>query len=257
MSSNLFSYILKQNQWIKSDEISIDDVAVLVDTQRDIIWYYESERSTARTKFEARGLLTQLKEKYVPYKFKKIDNTSPQDVLNEIETLRKGRSGLKMEILGKKIHDFSSVLYSLNITAGLLQVLTVFFLALTLSWQESVNELSFLAYEVNYIEYVGYIDILSFLILVSFIVFCITSFFGLVTRLSNFSRVSIILAIVLYLALIYIRIGQLYLYFEIELPNLIIRADAFRFFLLGGEIILIIAVLISLSSSIHWFRKGE
>jgi len=73
--------------------------------------------------------------------------------------------------------------------------------------------------------------------------------------LSNFSLVSIILAIILYLALIYIRVGQLFLYFEVELPNLIIRADAFRFFVIGAEIILIICVLISLGSGIRWLTK--
>lgn len=259
MSSKLFPYVLRNNQWIKSEEISIDDIAVLVDTQRDIIWYHESEKCTARTKFEARGLLTQLKEKYVPYKFKRIDNTSPQDILYKLEELRKEETALRMEVLGREIQDFSVVLFYLNIAAGLLQVFSVIFLITTLFWPQTFDSQSFLNYSVNINTFTSAIDFLTFLVLISFILFSLTGFLGVSSKRGDILKVSGLLAIILYLSLIYIRIGitPQFLYYTLVMPDLVIRTDAYTWFVIGAEMILITCIIISVGSGVYWLKKTE
>lgn len=245
MSSKLFPYLLKNNQWIKLDEISSDDVAVLVDTSRDIIWYLEGEKATARIKFDARGLLGELKKKYVPYKFKKIDSRAPIDVLDKIEELKKSSSTLSMKFRGKEIQEFSKYLYSLNIIAGILQVIGMIIITGALFWPQVYDSQSYLNYIIDSNHFDFYIELDSLLLFLSLIIFFFTSFFGIIVRRKMFATISIFLAVIIFFSLLYIRIGPALLYFQATtpFPNILIRADAFLFFIIGLEIILIISIM--------------
>ncbi len=257
MSSKLFSYLLKNNQWIKSDAISIDDVTVLVDTTRDIIWYLEGEKATARTKFDARGLLGELKKKYIPYKFKKIDSRAPIDVLDKIEELKKSTSHLSMKFRGKEIQEFSKYLYSLNIVAGILQIIGMIIITWALSWPQVYDSQSYLNYIINSNYFDFYIELNSLLLFLSMIIFIFTSFFGIIVRRKMFTTSSIFLAVIIFFSLVYIRIGPTLLYFQATtpFPNILIRVDAFLFFIIGVDIILLISIVGSVIPETYWLIK--
>ncbi len=257
MSSKIFSYLLKNNQWIKSDAISIDDVTVLVDTRRDIIWYLEGEKATARTKFDARGLLGELKKKYIPYKFKKIDSRAPIDVLHKIEELKKSTSHLSMKFRGKEIQEFSKYLYSLNIVAGILQIIGMIIITWALSWPQIYDSQSYLNYIINSNHFYLYIELDSLLLFFSLIIFIFTSFFGIILRRKIFTTSSIFLAVIIFLSLVYIRIGPTLLYFQATtpFPNILIRLDAFLFFIIGVDIILLISIVGSVIPGTYWLIK--
>ncbi len=257
MSSKLFSYLLKNNQWIKSDAISIDDVTVLVDTRRDIIWYLEGEKATARTKFDARGLLGELKKKYIPYKFKKIDSRAPIDVLDKIEELKKSTSHLGMKFRGKEIQEFSKYLYFLNIVAGILQVIGMIIITWALSWPQVYDSQSYLNYIINSNHFYFYIELDSLLLFFSLIIFIFTSFFGIILRRKIFTTSSIFLAVIIFLSLVYIRIGPTLLYFQATspFPNILIRVDAFLFFIIGVDIILFVSIVGSIIPGTYWLIK--
>lgn len=257
MSSKLFSYLLKNNQWIKSDAISIDDVTVLVDTRRDIIWYLEGEKATARTKFDARGLLGELKKKYIPYKFKKIDSRAPIDVLDKIEELKKSTSHLSMKFRGKEIQEFSKYLYFLNIVAGVLQVICMIIITWALSWPQVYDSQSYLNYFINSNHFYFYIELDSLLLFFSLIIFIFTSFFGIILRRKIFTTSSIFLAVIIFLSLVYIRIGPTLLYFQATspFPNILIRVDAFLFFIIGVDIILFVSIVGSIIPGTYWLIK--
>ncbi len=258
MSSKLFSYLLKNNQWIKSDAISIDDVTVLVDTTRDIIWYLEEKKATARKKFEARGLLGELKKKYEPYKFKKIDSRAPIDVLDKIEELKKSTSHLSMKFRGKEIQEFSKYLYFLNIVAGVLQVISMIIITWALSWPQVYDSQSYLNYIINSNHFYFYIELDSLLLFFSLIIFIFTSFFGIIIlRRKIFTTSSIFLAVIIFLSLIYIRIGPTLLYFQATspFPNVLIRVDAFLFFIIGVDIILFVSIVGSIIPGTYWLIK--
>lgn len=254
MSSKLFPYLLKNNQWIKSEAISSDDVAVLVDTTRDIIWYLEGEKSSARTKFDARGLLGQLKIKYIAYKFKRIDNRAPKDVLDKIEELKR-TEGIKLRI--NEIQKFSKYLYSLNIIAGVIQIIGMIFITWALFWSQAYDSQFFLNYIVNSNHFDFYIDLVSILILSSMIIFIFTSFFGIILRKKSFVIISIILAVTSYFSLAYIRLGStsLFLWPTTPFPNVMIRVDAFLFFILGVDIILFTNIVSAIIPEIYWLIK--
>lgn len=257
MSSKIFSYLLKNNQWIKSDAISIDDVTVLVDTRRDIIWYLEGEKATARTKFDARGLLGELKKKYIPYKFKKIDSRAPIDVLDKIQELKKSTSHLSMKFRGKEIQEFSKYLYSLNIVAGILQIIGMIIITWALSWPQVYDSQSYLNYIINSNHFYFYIELDSLLLFFSLIIFIFTSFFGIILRRKIFTTSSIFLAVIIFLSLVYIRIGPTLLYFQATtpFPNILIRLDAFLFFIIGVDIILLISIVGSVIPGTYWLIK--
>ncbi len=259
MSSKLFSYLLKNNQWIKSDAISIDDVTVLVDTRRDIIWYLEGEKATARTKFDARGLLGELKKKYIPYKFKKIDSRAPIDVLDKIEELKKSTSHLGMKFRGKEIQEFSKYLYSLNIVAGILQIIGMIIITWALSWPQVYDSQSYLNYIINSNHFYFYIELDSLLLFFSLIIFIFTSFFGIILRRKIFTTSSIFLAVIIFLSLVYIRIGPTLLYFQATspFPNILIRVDAFLFFIIGVDIILFVSIVGSIIPGTYWLIKKK
>lgn len=254
MSSKLFPYLLKNNQWIKLDEISSDDVAVLVDTSRDIIWYLEGEKATGRIKFDARGLLGELKKKYVPYKFKKIDSRAPIDVLDKIEELKKSSLPLSMKFRGKEIQEFSKYLYSLNIIAGILQVIGMIIITCALSWPQIYDSQSYLNYIIDSNRFDFYIELDSLLLFLSLIILIFTSFFGIIVRRKMFATSSIFLTVIIFFSLLYIRIGPTLLYFQATtpFPNILIRVDAFFFFIIGVEIILFMSIVGSIIPGTYW-----
>ena len=61
MSSKLFPYKLTKGQWFRAESFTESDIAVIVDTTREMIWFWEGNKSSARSRSNARDMLGQLK----------------------------------------------------------------------------------------------------------------------------------------------------------------------------------------------------
>ena len=88
-SSKLFPYKMKKKTWYRAEDVTESDIAVIVDTSRDTIFYWEGSKSSARNRSDAREILGQLKKKYIPYRFKRVTaTTSPSEVLDKLAELK-------------------------------------------------------------------------------------------------------------------------------------------------------------------------
>lgn len=245
MSSKLFPYKMKKGQWFRAEDVTDSDIAVIVDTTRDTIFFWEGARSSARSRSNARDLLGQLKKKYIPYKFQRVTNNSPEEILFKIEDLKAqsftGRiPGVKFEL-----KDFNKIFYILNIVSAVLAVISMVLIWQAPFWTETSTGLAHVHYSIDYNIHLLYVNLNSLLLLVAFLIIACTSFAGHVLKKKAYSTNTLVAMCFLFIAFFLMRIWDNIMYYEVVGNNLLFRKDVMLLFLLSMEVIIIPGMILS------------
>lgn len=236
-ASKLFPYKMKKNTWYRADDITESDIAVIVDTKTDTIWFYEGTRSSARNRSNAREILGQLKKKYVPYKFQRVTKNSPEDIIQKLEELKARNFTGKIPGLNYEIKEFSRIFYYLSFVASVLVLISMIYMIQGLTWSE-VSIDNYAHYSVDYNLFILYKDFISYSALSGFLIFIISAIFGFLVKKNMFSIVWIIAAILLFIAFFMLRIWDIILFYKLDGQNIVIRKDALILFILCLEFLI-------------------
>ncbi len=234
MSFKLFPYKMKEGQWFKTSNCSESDIIVIVDTTREMIWFWEGSKSSARNRSNARGLLGQLKQRYIVYKFKRITNNSPEDILLSLETLKEKRYTDKISGGKYELKDFTRLLFFLNIIGSILATVTIVYLWSFLFWTETNTY-----YPIDKNDFLFYISLSSYCLLSSFIIFIISALYGHSLKKDKFATITLIAAIFMFTAFFIIFIwDNMFIYIKLE-KEFLIRRDVLLLFVLCLEFLII------------------
>jgi len=230
---------MKKGQWFRAEDVTDSDIAVVVDTTRDTIFFWEGTKSSARSRSNARELLGQLKKKYIPYKFQRVTNNSPEEILNKLEELKAqsftGRiPGVKLEL-----KDFNKIFYLLNIVSAVLAVVSMVLIWQAPFWEETSAGLAYVHYSIDFNAHLLYVNLNSLLLLLSFLILACTSFAGHVLKKKAYSTNTLIAMCFIFIAFFLMRIWDNIIFYEELGNNLLFRKDVMLLFLLSMEVIIV------------------
>jgi hypothetical protein len=257
MSSNLFSYKFRNGQWYKADNISESDIAVIVDTSRGTIWFFEGSKSTARNRSNARGLLGDLKKNYLLYKFKRISNKSPSYVLEALENLKKQyfiKSGISLQFNVRKFIKYHFYFSSIS---NILLVVSLSFISLLISFSISVMVDSYQHYAMSRGNFLFFINFNSILLISSFVIFIISALIGIFLRTRILVIYSIFAGLSIFIPLFMLRIWDIILITEQVGQSIYIRTDVLSLFILNILILEIIGIVLGFFSLLGGFKKSK
>ncbi len=253
-SVKLFPYKIYKGQWFRAKDLTDSDIAVIVDTDSDIIWYFEGDKSSARMRSHAREILGQLKKKYVKYTFKRVSPNTPEPILIKLDDLKK--ESFKGNLPGVKLglRDFSRLFYILGIIAGGLLAFSFIYLLTALGWAQDTETYAHSHYIVNYISLTSYFDIVSFSALFAFILAVISAFFGAIIQKKAFSILITITAAISFFAFFILRIWDVMIFFE-QVGNIVfLREDTIYLYLLIVSILEVLGILFAFYGAITGFK---
>ena len=238
MSSKLFPYKLTKGQWFRAESFTESDIAVIVDTNREMIWFWEGDKSSARSRSNARDMLGQLKKKYIVYKFKRITPSSPEDILERLEDLREKSFTGKIPGIRLELKDFSKIFYILNIVASSLVIIGTIILWMMLfgTQTEIGSALHYTLISTNFIENM---NLTSLILLISFAIFACSSLFGHFLKKKLFSLMTLIALCFIFTAFIIVRIWDIIIFYQESGINIIIRTDVFILFILCLSLLMV------------------
>ncbi len=245
MSSKLFPYKLTKGQWFRAESFTESDIAVIVDTNREMIWFWEGDKSSARSRSYARDMLGQLKKKYIVYKFKRITSGSPEDILERLEDLREKSFTGKITGIRLELKDFSKIFYILNIVASSLIIISTIILGLMLfGTQIEIN--GTLHYSLISIEFLQSIDLISLILLFSFVIFACSALFGHFLKKKLFSLMTLIAVCFIFIAFFMVRIWDVIIFYQESGIYIMIRKDVLTLFILCLSFLTISGLIIGL-----------
>jgi len=257
MSSNLFAYKFKNDKWHNADGINESDIVVIVDSSRNIIWYFEGRNSTARKRNNARGLLGELKNKHAGYKFKKITRNTPRDIIREIQILKEQFFALTIKHLNVDISKISSIYFYLNAIGNLLIIISLTIIFLLIGNPGTRIYENYMHFSIRFVDFEMVFTILSLLSLISFLLFILSGFIVLILKQKIVATYNIFGSILVFIAFYMISTWSNILYFEIDYQIILIRIDVFSLFVLTLAILYIISLFIGFVMSIIGFKKVE
>jgi len=266
MSSNLFPYKFGKGQWYKADNISEDDIAVIIDTDRNKIWFFEGSKSATRDRSNARELLGELKNNYPQYEFKEISNSSPYEILEELEKLKelsylKGFLGLRYNL-----KNFSRLYFYLNYGGVFLLIINIVFLAEILFASGVTLYNSYFHYSIAYNTFIFSINFISILMLGSFLVFLTSALMALFLKKFKSFIYSFAASIFVFTAFFIIRIWDIIIYYEEINLIIYIRKDLLILLIFDLQLLQIISMVlglltgligIKLDKEIEYFREKK
>jgi len=244
MSSNLFPYKFVKDQWYKADNISKEDLAVIVDTNRYKIWVFEGSKSTARDRSNARELLGELKKNYPQYEFKEISDSAPFEVLEEIEKLKemsyiKGFLGVRYNL-----KNFSRLYFYLNYGAAFLLILNMILLTEFLLASSTIIFNSYQHYSIFYNSFLFNVNFISILILCSFLIFLISALTALLLKKFKPFIYSFAASVFSFIGFFMLRIWNIILYYEQNNLIIYIRKDVLILLVFDIQLLQIISIVL-------------
>ena len=255
MSSKLFPYKLVKGQWFRAESFTESDIAVIVDTSREMIWFWEGSKSSARIRSNAREMLGQLKKKYIIYRFKRVMSSSPEDILERLEDLREKSFTGKIPGLKLELKDFSQIFYILNVISSSLIVICSVLLMLMLFEPQTSTGVSFAHYSFKAQDFLLKINLISLLLLLSFVIYTFSSLFGHFLKKKLFSSMTLVALCIIFISLFMIRIWDNIIFFEETGNNILIRKDVMILFIFGLNALIIPGLSIGLVMGLLGLRK--
>jgi hypothetical protein len=245
MSSKLFPYKLTKGQWFRAESFTESDIAVIVDTSREMIWFWEGTKSSARSRSNARDMLGQLKKKYIVYKFKRITLGSPEDILERLDELREKSFTGKIPGLKLELTDFSKIFYMLNIAASVLIIISVVVLWL-MFFGSQIDVGGVLYYSIISIDFTQKIDLISLILLLGFMLYICSSLFGHFLKKKLFSSMTLVALCLIFIAFFMVRIWDILMYYQESGNSILIRKDVFTLFILSLNLLTVPGLVIGL-----------
>lgn len=257
MSSNLFAYKFKNDQWHKADDINESDIGVIVDSSRNIIWYVEGRNSSARKRNNARGLLGELKNKHATYKIKKITSNTPRDIIRELQILKEQFFASTIKQLNVDISKISNTYFYLNAFGNLLIIVSLTIIILLIGGTSTRIHENFMHFSISFVDFEMIFMILSLLSLISFLLFLFAGLIVLILKQKIVATYNIFGSILIFIAFYMIGTWTNILYFEIDYQVILIRIDVFTLFVFNLAILYIIGLFIGFVMSLLGFKKVE
>ena len=257
MSSNLFAYKFKNNQWHNADDINESDIVVIVDSSRNIIWYFEGRNSSARKRNNARGLLGDLKNKHATYKFKKITSNTPRDIIRELQILKEQFFASTIKQLNVDISKISQIYFYLNAFGNLLIILSLTVIILLIGGTGTRIYENYMHFSFRLVDFEMIFMLLSLLSLISFLLFLFAGLIVLILKQKIIATYNIFGSVIIFIAFYIISTWTNILYFELDYQNILIRIDVFTLFVFILAILYIIGLFIGFVMSILGFKKVE
>jgi hypothetical protein len=257
MSSNLFAYKFKNDQWHKADDINESDICVIVDSSRNIIWYVEGRNSSARKRNNARGLLGDLKNKHATYKIKKITSNTPRDIIRELQILKEQFFASTIKQLNVDISKISNTYFYLNALGNLLIIISLTIIILLIGGTGTRIHENFMHFSISLVNFEMIFMILSLLSLISFLLFLFAGLTVLILKQKIVATYNIFGSILIFIAFYMISTWTNILYFEIDYRVILIRIDVFTLFVFNLAILYIIGLFIGFVMSLLGFKKIE
>ncbi|MGQ4875878.1 MAG: hypothetical protein ACP6IY_17575 [Promethearchaeia archaeon] len=248
-ATKLFPYKMKKGQWFRAEDMTESDIVVIVDTSTETIWFYEGEKSSSRNRSIARELLGQLKRKYVPYRFKRVTNNSPEIILNKIDELKEKSFTGKIPGIKLELKDYSRIFYIMNLIASCFAIFCSVFLW-TLLFSKITELNNYLHYKIDINLYLLYIDLNSYFLLASAFIFGVSGFFGKIIQKRLFSTLSIIVATIIFVSFFFLRIWDQFIFYDQSGNYYLIRSDALSLFIICIELLLIYSIIIGFFTAI-------
>ncbi|MFW9950200.1 MAG: hypothetical protein ACFFKA_08755 [Candidatus Thorarchaeota archaeon] len=246
MSSNLFPYKYSMEEWYKADTINESDVVVIVDTSREIIWFYSGKKSTARNRSKARGLLTDLMKNYSSYSLKNVAEEAPDDILIELENLKEEYFKRRFSTLTYDLRKVSNTFFYLSCLASLLLIMfsSFSFLIIFGSTTSFINGYThFVVSMQNYSFQILFISLILLTSFICFIIMFLIVFFLMKKKLILYTLIAIILT---FLGFFLIRTWDFIIFFETVGQSIFFRIDVFIMFMVNLNIIGMIPLIIGI-----------
>ena len=257
MSSNLFAYKFKNDQWHNADDINESDIVVLVDSSRNIIWYLEGRNSSARKRNKARGLLGELKKKHATYKIKKVKSDTPRDIIRELQILREQFFTSTIRNLNVDISKISSVYFYLNIFGNLLTIISLTIIILLIGGSGTQIYENYMHFSIKLIDFEMIFLMLFLLSLISFILFLFAGLIVLILKQKIVATYNIFGSLLIFIIFYMISTWTNILFFEFSYQSILIRIDTFTLFAFSLIILYIVSLLIGCVMSIVGFKKVD
>jgi hypothetical protein len=254
MSSNLLAYKFKSKQWDKAEGINESDVAVIVDPTRDLIWYFEGKKSSARKRNKARNSLNLLKNQHATYKFKKVDRMAPRDIIREIAILKEDFFISSLRSLNVDVLKISKTYFYLNCIGGLFNIINFVVSFLYVFGSSRVIFNNNLSYALTVSNFQLYILLQSVLSLCSFILFTATAVISLLFKQRIPAVYNILGSILIFIAFFMLSISNALIYSKVIYQQIFIRADVFVLFNLNLEMLYLISLFIAFIMGITAFK---
>ena len=257
MSSNLFAYKFKNDQWHNTDDINESDIVVIVDSSRNIIWYFEGRNSSARKRNNARGLLGDLKNKHTTYKFKKITSNTPRDIIRELQILKEQFFASTIKQLNVDISKISQLYFYLNAFGNLLIIVSLTIIILLIGGTGTRIYENYMHFSIRLVDFEMIFMFLSLLSLISFLLFLFAGLTVLILKQKIIATYNIFGSVLIFIAFYMISTWTNILYFEFDYQTILIRIDVFTLFVLNLAILYILGLFIGFVMSILGFKKVE
>ena len=257
MSSNLFAYKFKNDQWHNADDINESDIVVIVDSSRNLIWYLEGRNSSARKRNKARGLLGDLKKKHATYKIKKITSNTPRDIIRELQILKEQFFASTIKQLNVDISKVSRAYFYLNAFGNLFIIVSLTIIILLIEGTGTQIHENFMHFSIRLVDFEMVFFFISLLSLISFLLFLFAGLIVLILKQKIVATYNIFGSILIFIAFYMISTWTNILYFEIDYKTILIRIDVFTLFVLTLAILYMIGLFIGFIMSILGFKKVE
>ena len=245
-STNLFSYKMKKGQWAKTDSLTESDIAVIIDIDLEIFWFWEGPYSNTRDRYNARQILGQLRKKYTSYKFKRINEEASENVKDKIEELQIRALAKKKSDKSYKLKNISTIVHSIVLINTVLIIITIILL-MGIFFQSEVI-LPHLAINILYFNFI--LEISSITSLISFILFIISAIYMGITRKIQLTIISIIGSCLIFVPFFMLRIWDMLLITSIINEQYLIQSDAIAFYIFNLDILFVLSMICSFSTGI-------
>jgi hypothetical protein len=254
MSSNLLPYKFKSKQWQKVEGINESDVAVIVDPTRNLIWYFEGKKSSARKRNKARNSLGQLKNQHATYKFKKINRMAPRDIIREVAILKEDFFIDNIKSLNVDVSKVSKAYFYLNCLGGLFNIINFVVSLLFVVGPGTVIFNDQIHYSFIISNFQIYLILQSILSLSSFILFTTTAIISLLFKQRIPAVYNILGSILIFIAFLMLIFSNSLMFSNVVFQQIFIRADVFILFNLNIEMLYLIGLFIAFIMGITAFR---
>lgn len=257
MSSNLFAYKFKNDQWHNADDINESDIVVLVDSSRNIIWYLEGRNSSAKKRNKARGLIGELKKKHATYKIKKVKSDTPRDIIRELQILREQFFTSTIKQLNVDISKISRVYFYLNIFGNLLTIISLTIIILLLGGAGTQIYENYIHLSIRKVDFEMLFLFLSLLSVISFLLFLFAGLIVLILRQKIVATYNLFGSLLIFIIFYLISTWTNILYFEYSYQSILIRIDAFTLFAFSLIILYLSSFFIGCVMSVIGFKKVD
>ncbi|MFX1276077.1 MAG: hypothetical protein ACFFBP_01680 [Promethearchaeota archaeon] len=242
---------MKKGQWTKTDSLTDSDISVIIDINSEIFWFWEGPQSTARDRYNARQILGQLREKYISYKFKRINKEASEYVRDELEALQIYALAKKKSDKRNQLKNLANIIHFISLMNSFFNIIIIILLIGVLVQSQSIFPYIFF----NQINFNFTLEICSLILILSLIILILSAIYMGISRNRFLLVISIIGCCFNFISLFMLRIWDELLIVISSGQHYLIQIDAIFFFIFSIDIFLILSISCCLIVGIMGFMN--